>query len=82
MSDDRPVDRRRFFREGLAELLKPLVKAAEPIERALAELDALDRPRPARPPVNLPVFLRPPGALPERAWHTRLLTPRLATAST
>ena len=69
MSDDRPLDRRRFFRQGLAELLKPLVKAAEPIERALAELDALDRPPPARPALNLPVFLRPPGALDERAFR-------------
>ena len=74
MSDDRPVDRRRFFRQGLRELLKPLAKAAEPIERALGELEALDRgmlpvsstPRAAMP---LPIFLRPPGALPERAFR-------------
>src|SRR6476620_7249695 len=41
-SDDRPIDRRRFFRQGLRELLKPLVNAAAPIERVLAELEALD----------------------------------------
>ena len=70
---DRPVDRRRFFRQSLAELFKPLVKAAEPIERALAELDALDRgtapTQQHRPAAVLPVFLRPPGALPERAFR-------------
>lgn len=70
MSDDRPVDRRHFFRRGLRELLKPLVNAAEPIERALAELEGLDRPRPSsRSPLPLPVFLRPPGALPETAFR-------------
>ena len=32
MSDDeRPIDRRRFFRQGLRELLKPLSKAVEPL---------------------------------------------------
>jgi ferredoxin-type protein NapG len=75
MSDDRPMDRRRFFREGLRELLKPLADAAEPIERALREFESIQspaeprvsRPRPtasapAPPPV---VWLRPPGALPE-----------------
>src|SRR5213595_560846 len=66
MSDDRPIDRRRFFREGLRELLKPLANAAEPIERALRELDSIPEPRISRstrgaaPPAPL---LRPPGAL-------------------
>jgi ferredoxin-type protein NapG len=64
------MDRRRFFREGLRELLKPLVKAAEPIERALRELESLD-PASARSHANVPlqILLRPPGALPEREFR-------------
>jgi hypothetical protein len=31
MSDDKPIDRRRFFREGLRELLKPLANAIDPV---------------------------------------------------
>ena len=76
MSDDRPMDRRRFFREGLRELLKPLANAAEPIERALKEFESLQPPpeprvarpkpgSPAPPPIAQRVFLRPPGALAE-----------------
>src|SRR5439155_27223144 len=73
MSDDRPMDRRRFFREGLRELLKPLADAAEPIERALHEFAALQepaeprvsRPRPTAAPPAPTVWLRPPGALAE-----------------
>src|SRR5438034_54466 len=74
MSDDRPMDRRRFFREGLRELLKPLAAAAEPIERALREFEAIQsvgEPRVVRaksaaaPPA---VWLRPPGALAEQQF--------------
>jgi len=77
MSDDRPIDRRRFFREGLRELLKPLSSAAEPIERALRELEAIQDPRVARnggggkPTASSSAtpqaaWLRPPGALAEK----------------
>jgi len=75
MSDDRPLDRRRFFRIGLRELLKPLANAAEPIERALRELESLDSvvsgSKPSSPSSarSLPVFLRPPGALDEQAFR-------------
>ncbi len=72
MPDDRPIDRRRFFREGLRELLKPLVNAAEPIERVLAELESLhgttsSSPTSSPAPRSLPLkqILRPPGALDE-----------------
>src|SRR3954464_15124608 len=74
MADDRPIDRRRFFREGLRELLKPLSNATEPIERALRELEALDTPRVARrsslpqPPQPPTTWLRPPGALAEQKF--------------
>jgi MauM/NapG family ferredoxin protein len=75
MSDDRPLDRRRFFRIGLRELFKPLANAAEPIERALRELESLDKVISSTPPAtpspsrSLPVFLRPPGALDEQAFR-------------
>ncbi len=63
---DSPIDRRRFFRRGLSELLKPLAEATKPIERALAELESLDHrilPEQARPTYPLKILLRPPGAL-------------------
>ena len=62
------MDRRRFFRMGLRELLKPLADAAEPVERALRELETLgvaDRSSPLAPRT----WLRPPGALEERAFR-------------
>lgn len=68
MPDERPIDRRRFFREGLRELLKPLSKAADPIERALHELGAIEEPRvsrgrPTSAASSKAAWLRPPGAL-------------------
>jgi len=67
MSDEKRFDRRRFFREGLREMLKPLGRAAAPMARAMEQLEALARepltPTPSQP-ANLPaVWLRPPGAL-------------------
>ncbi len=63
MPSDKPVNRRRFFREGLRELLKPL---AEAVEKPLAELarqfaqvehgGGAPSPRPS-------AWHRPPGAL-------------------
>jgi MauM/NapG family ferredoxin protein len=71
MSSDRPLDRRRFFRVGLRELLKPLANAVEPVERALRELESLDQVIAKRtsPVVSLPVVLRPPGALAEQPFR-------------
>ena len=42
MSSDRPVNRRRFFREGLRELFKPLADAIEPLERAANHIGSLE----------------------------------------
>jgi len=69
MSKDKPVDRRRFFREGLRELLKPLVNSVEPLEQAINQFSSVAKPsrqadqtdRAGRN-LNLPL-LRPPGAL-------------------
>lgn len=76
--EDRQMNRRRFFREGLRELLKPIAQTIEPIERAAHELGKLERigaPAPARPAetqgMKPDVYLRPPGALDEMAFrHT------------
>jgi ferredoxin-type protein NapG len=74
---DEPINRRRFFREGLRELLKPLSQAFEPLEQAvhqLAKFDEIDNPPPPAKagPSPLPptVWLRPPGALPEEDFRT------------
>ena len=40
--DDKPIPRRRFFREGLRELFKPLASGLENIERITHELGKLD----------------------------------------
>src|SRR5262245_55761486 len=72
-NDDRPMNRRRFFREGLRELLKPLSNAVEPLERAAKHIGSLEEQIAAqqraapRPPE--PHWLRPPGALPENDFR-------------
>jgi len=67
MHEDDQVGRRKFFLAGLRELIKPLAQAAAPIERALKELETLDRiggqPAPPRTPAQN--WIRPPGALAE-----------------
>lgn len=75
MPDDPRIDRRRFFRDGLRELLKPLAEATHPIERALKELEKMtgELPAPsaasARPGVMRTAWLRPPGAMSEREFR-------------
>jgi len=68
MPDDQtPMDRRRFFRRGLAELIKPIAQALSPLERAaqhVAKWDADAQQGPRRH--SLKVWLRPPGARPEK----------------
>ena len=73
MPDDNPMNRRRFFREGLREFLKPLSHAISPLERAAQQLGALEDTvrnvgavKPKRP---LDVWLRPPGALDEQQFR-------------
>ena len=64
---DKPVDRRRFFREGLRELLRPLAEAVEPLEQAIRQITDLDAIPATEPPANRAAreaWLRPPGALP------------------
>jgi MauM/NapG family ferredoxin protein len=77
--DDKPMDRRRFFRKGFAELFKPISNVSKPLERVAHELGKLDRafqppgkkPAPAPAPKKIPLdlWLRPPGALPEQQFR-------------
>jgi ferredoxin-type protein NapG len=66
--DDRPVGRRHFFRQGLRELLKPLAEAIEPMEEVLRQITELDS-LPDAHRVARQVFLRPPGALPDKQFR-------------
>jgi ferredoxin-type protein NapG len=73
MPDDPRFDRRRFFREGLRELLKPISKVADPIQRAIQQFEAVSNEVQARSSLSTPVdsasgkmpsvWLRPPGAM-------------------
>jgi MauM/NapG family ferredoxin protein len=64
--DQRPLNRRRFFREGLRELLKPLAQSLETVAEAANQFSELEKPAPKpRPPEP---WLRPPGALPEQQF--------------
>jgi ferredoxin len=81
MPDDKPMDRRAFFRQGLRGLITPLEKAIKPVERAAHHLGKLEAPMPAAPPASGAApptsswnpspkafnlpVLRPPGALAE-----------------
>jgi ferredoxin-type protein NapG len=78
MSDEqKPIDRRRFFRQGLRELLKPLAQAAEPLNEVVRQLNQLDQfgsaaadpyHSPAAPIPTQEHWHRPPGALPEKQF--------------
>jgi ferredoxin-type protein NapG len=69
MPDDPRFNRRRFFREGLREMLKPLSRAVEPMQRAIQQFETISSSvAPAKtqatPSTPLPsVSIRPPGAL-------------------
>jgi ferredoxin-type protein NapG len=65
LDKDKPIDRRRFFRMGLSELLRPLASAAKPLERIARELGKLDQPPQSAPDV----WLRPPGSLAEAEFR-------------
>jgi len=82
MTEDRPFNRRHFFREGILELLRSASKAAEPLIEAARQFEALEQPpAPAassapsypayQPPPEEPLrqWLRPPGALAEETFR-------------
>src|SRR5262245_24411488 len=70
-----PINRRRFFRQGLRELFKPLASGLENIERITSQFGALERqsePNTAHSASKAPMlelYLRPPGALPEQQFR-------------
>src|SRR5687768_16571486 len=77
MADEKPIDRRRFFRRGLAELFKPLADAIAPLEEAANQIGSMEEQiakqrkaetaKLAKPQVDLPpAWLRPPGAILEK----------------
>jgi ferredoxin-type protein NapG len=71
MPDDAPMDRRKFFRRGLSELLRPIASAIAPIERAarkMGEIEAAMAHRGAAPKSHGGVWLRPPGAVSEKSF--------------
>jgi len=65
--NNKPMPRRRFFREGLFELFKPLARTVEPLRRVAEQLGTLDQPAP--PPVPVRHWLRPPGSLQEQQFR-------------
>ena len=72
MAGQDPINRRRFFRHGLRELLKPLANAVEPLERAIEQFEKFEQQvgnqpskKPVPPPKSESIWLRPPGALNE-----------------
>jgi ferredoxin-type protein NapG len=69
---DKPVDRRRFFRVGLSQLLRPLASAAAPLQQAAKQLENLQKLGSAPAPrQRVPqAWLRPPGALDEAKLET------------
>lgn len=83
MDENKRIDRRRFFREGLRELLRPLAASIEPIERAaeqLAKLEPVEKPNPPpaaetvapqSPTKQEKIYLRPPGAAAETIFAER-----------
>jgi ferredoxin-type protein NapG len=75
MPDESRFGRRRFFSQGLRELLKPLSRAVEPLQEAMRQFGDVVHDKPAANaasmdstkhnpvPVLPSVWLRPPGAL-------------------
>jgi ferredoxin-type protein NapG len=75
MPDEPRFGRRRFFSQGLRELLKPLSRAVEPLHEVLKQFEDViedkgaekappgDSPKHTSPPVLPSVWLRPPGAI-------------------
>lgn len=66
------MNRRRFFREGLREFLRPLTKALEPVEKVVHHIGSLEEqfaPTPPPPRIPDPHWLRPPGAKMEQEFR-------------
>jgi ferredoxin-type protein NapG len=70
--EDRPVNRRGFFRASFRELMKPIAQAITPLEAAARELGKLENiganKHPPRTLSLQQLWLRPPGAIDEQAF--------------
>ncbi|MGE5611250.1 MAG: hypothetical protein ACM359_18520, partial [Bacillota bacterium] len=72
MSSENPMNRRRFFREGLRELLRPLGGAIDKFAdaaRQIGDLESMVSSSPSPQPSSTPnTWLRPPGAVSEQMF--------------
>lgn len=77
MADESKFNRRRFFREGLRELLKPLSKSVGPLQQAMEQLDQIGMPpAPSRPtPLQVPPRPVPSGTASTRSTPARPAAP-------
>jgi ferredoxin-type protein NapG len=71
MSSDKPMNRRRFFRHGLAELMKPLGKVMRPLEELAKQVGNLEDMQPL-PPRQPAIEIRKPT---NTVAHSSLLRP-------
>jgi len=70
MSSDRPMNRRRFFRDGLRELLRPLGGAIDKFAEAAKQISDLESlaSNQTPPPIAPHTWVRPPGAVSEQLF--------------
>lgn len=65
------MNRRLFFREGIRELLVPVAGAVDKLAEVARQISQLeDSALSAPPPVSMPCWLRPPGAVTESLFRT------------
>jgi ferredoxin-type protein NapG len=71
--EDENLDRRRFFRLGMSQLLRPLAAAAKPLLGAAKGLEKIEDTAAAASPapnrIAPDLWLRPPGALAEQKFR-------------
>jgi ferredoxin-type protein NapG len=70
MPDDAPMDRRRFFRRGFSELIRPIVSAISPLERVARKIGEMESTIANRTVGKIApdLWLRPPGAVAEKQF--------------
>jgi ferredoxin-type protein NapG len=68
--DDAPMDRRKFFRRGLSELIRPLASAISPLERVARKIGEMESAPASRTIGKIApnLWLRPPGAIAEKQF--------------
>ncbi|HEV7301409.1 MAG TPA: hypothetical protein VGN72_18750 [Tepidisphaeraceae bacterium] len=64
MADEPPMDRRKFFRRGLRELLKPLAQVVDTASQVASQVGKIEPPAPkppAKPAPPMPTIRPPEG---------------------